>query len=90
MTTPNTSVSSNVRVLLSEALINYLWKLALSDENRQNTGQTFILEPAKLGGREVQDIFHSDDCRRVFGVEPVRCKLRILNSNGGYQMTLIS
>jgi hypothetical protein len=86
------SVSSCVRSILPDVLVKYLWQLALSDEFRTCENQTFMLEPRELGGRDVQDIFHSyelssfGEWRSVFGITPVKCKLRILNSEDGYQM----
>lgn len=88
------TVSSGVKRILPKALIDYLWKLAVCENRQAYESQSFILEPRKLGGRNVQDIFHicdfdrSKEYRRVFGIEPVDCKLQVLNLQGNYQMLL--
>lgn len=88
------TVSSGVKKILPEALIDYLCKLAAREDLQAYKSQSFILEPRKLGGRNVLDIFHlcdfdrSKECRRVFGIEPVDCKLQVLNFQGNYQMLL--
>jgi len=87
MTSTDISVSPKVGALLPDALIEYLWQLAPADGCRAES-RTFILEPAELGGRGVQDIFHAGDRRRVFGIEPVTCMLRILHAGGRCQMVL--
>lgn len=81
-------VSPNVVALLPDVMIDYLWKLALDDGYREYEEQTFTLEPAKLGGQMIQVISRTDDCKRVFGVDPVQCKLRVLHSADCYQMAL--
>ena len=90
----NLLVSPDVQTRLPDVLIDYLWQLALSGECRANKDQAFTLKPGKLGGRDVQDIAHSDQTdnsqkwHRVFGIEPIRCNLSILNLQGSYQMLL--
>ncbi len=94
MTAANLSVSPEVKALLPDALINYIWQLTLSDECQASENQTFTLEPKELGGRGVQDILHSckrenfQQLRRVFGVEPVRCNLKVIKTQGSYEMLL--
>lgn len=88
MTATNILVSPDVKVLLPDVLIDYLWKLALSDQYLEYAVQTFTLSPGELSGQSTQDIFHLDTLRRVFGVEPVSCKLRVVNSEDQYQMIL--
>lgn len=88
------SVSPDIKAILPDVLIEYLWKLVLSENWREYEEQLFILKAGELSGRNIQDIYHicnygsSIDTRRVYGVEPVNCKLQILNSQDGYQMQL--
>ncbi len=90
----NLIVSSNVKKILPDAMIEYLWKLVLHKEWRTSESQSFVLEVGKLSGQNVQDIFHvynfdsSIEKHRVFGLEPVNCKLQIWKSQNGYQMSL--
>lgn len=90
----NLSVSPGIKFMLPDVLIEYLWKLALGDSWQTYESQLFILEPGELSGRKIQDIYHicncnnSIDTRRVYGVEPVNCKLQVSNSKGNYQMQL--
>lgn len=81
-------VEPGVLATLPGVMIDYLWKLALSDPYRACEEQEFVLEPAELGGRGIQAIFHLDESRRVFGVEPVSCKLRIRSIGDCYHMML--
>ncbi len=88
------SVSPDIKAILPDVLIEYLWKLALSESWREYEEQLFILKTGELSGRNIQDIYHvcnygdSMDTHRVYGVEPVNCKLQVLNSQNGYQMQL--
>ncbi len=88
------SVSPDVRVTLPETLIEYIWGLALSDDWKYCDRQSVILRAVELNGRKIQDIYHvcdydnTTDKRRVYGVEPISCKVEILNSHGRYQMQL--
>jgi len=88
------SVSTDVKAILSDIMVNYLWKLVLCGDWRNYEKQSFVLETGKLSGRSIQKIYHvCDDCnsmdkRRVYGVEPVNCKLQVVNSQGNYQMKL--
>lgn len=88
------SVSPDVRGTLPETLIEYIWELALSDDWKYYDRQSMILKAVDLNGRKIQDIYHVCDYdnatekRRVYGVEPISCKLQILNLNGRYEMQL--
>ena len=89
------SVSPNIKAILPDVLIEYLWKLVLSENWKECEEQLFILKAGELSGRNIQDIYHvcnygspSIDTRRVYGVEPVNCKLQILNFQNVYQMQL--
>lgn len=88
------SVSPEVEALLPDALIDYLWKRALCEEWQNHEKQLFLLQSGELGGRKMQDIYHtcycgnSMDTRRVYGVEPVNCTLQVFNSQNRYQMSL--
>lgn len=90
----NVLVSPEVRALLPDVLIDYLWKLALCENWRGLAEQRFVLEAGELGGRDVQDILHAGgqrtaaDTRRVYGVEPVDCTLLVLRAGSGHRMTL--
>jgi hypothetical protein len=88
------SVASNIKVILPDILVDYLWKLALENNWQNCEKQSFILEIGKLSGQSIQNIYHvsdgdnSMDKRQVYGIEPVSCKLQVLNSQGSYQMQL--
>lgn len=88
------SVSSEIKKRLPEVLIEYLWKLALNDRYLGYVCQCFNLKPAELGGRDILDIDHIcnldqlAETRRVFGMEPVGCRVQVLNSPDGYEMLL--
>lgn len=88
------SVSPDIKAILPDVLIEYLWKLALSESWKEYEEQLFILKTGELSGQNIQDICHvcnygdSMDTRRVYGVEPVNCTLQILNFQNGYQMQL--
>ena len=84
----NTVVSPEVNAILPDVLIEYLWGLALADEYRKCVIQTFTLAQGELGGRGIQNIFHLDETRRVFGIDPVSCELYVINSDKNYQMIL--
>ena len=90
----NLLVSPDIETILPEVLIEYLWKLVLCENWQNYERQIFILETGELSGRKIQNIYHigdydnSTDTRRVYGVEPVNCKLQVLNSPDGYQMKL--
>ena len=84
----NLSVAPEVIALLPGVLIAYIWNLARCQDRLEDAVQHFSLVPAELGGRNIQDITYAGDRKRVFGIDPVRCKLRIFNANGQYQMTL--
>jgi len=90
VTTMTISVAPDVRVLLPDVLIDYLCGLALSAAYQDREEQTFVLSPAELGGRSIQNIVHLDEMRRVFGIEPVSCKLCVRAMDAGYAMTLAS
>ena len=88
MSTANTSVSSGVSALLPDVLIEYLWKLALSGENWKCLDQTFLLNHCEMGGRHAQEICRLYETQRIFGVEPVHCKLHVLSSKNSRKMIL--
>ena len=88
MPSTNIQVSPDVKTKLPGVLIDYLCGIALSDENRKRTVQTFELAPGKLSGRSIQNILHLGKSLKVFGFAPVRCKLSVLNSSEQYQMVL--
>lgn len=88
MTATKISVSPEVKATLPDVLIDWLCKLAVSDEYRQNPVQTFTLSPGELGGQSVQDIRYVDKQRCVFGFPPVSCKLQVRGCNDQYQMVL--
>lgn len=88
----NWSVSTGIRAILPDIMVNYLWEIALWGDWRNEEKQSFVLEAGKLSGRDIQDIYHvciggnSMDKRRVYGVDPVNCKLQVVNYQGSYQM----
>lgn len=90
----NLSVSADIKAILPDIMVDYLWKLALCEDWRNYEKQSFVLEAGKLSGRGIQNIYHvcddgnSMDKRRVYGVEPVNCKLQVVSSQGNYQMKL--
>ena len=94
MTAACLTVTSDVQTLLPGVLIDYIWNLALGEKCRYCNNQFFTLKQGELSGGNVQDIHHIYDLpryaerRRVFGLDPVNCKLRIKASGGNYQMML--
>ena len=87
-------VSPDTEIILPDILIEYLWKLALSEDWKNSEQQMFVLETMKLGRGMIQSICHTCnhdnllDTRRVYGIEPVTCRLQVTNSPKGYQMRL--
>lgn len=87
-------VSSEVKNIIPDVLIDYLWTLVLGEDWQTDQRQLLILEAGKLSGRDVQDIYHLHDTdsftdtRRVYGIEPTSCKIQVLNSQNSYQMSL--
>jgi hypothetical protein len=90
MPSTNIQVSPEVKTMLPSVLIDYLCKIALSNENKKESVQTFELVPSKLSGQSIQNILHLDKLIKVFGFTPVRCKLSVLSSPNQYQMILNS
>ena len=88
------SVSRDIKALLPDVLIEYLWKLVLCRDLQNREQQTFVLKTGELGGQRIQDIRHVCDngnlidTRRVYGVEPVNCSLQVYPSQEGYRMKL--
>lgn len=88
------SVSPEIKAILPDIMVNYLWELVLGSDWQKYEKQFFVLEATKLSGRSIQDIYHVGeggnlmDRRRVYGVEPINCKLQIVNFQGNYQMQL--
>ena len=90
----NFMASPEIEAILSDVLIEYLWKLVLNGKWNNCEEHSFMLQPGKLSGREVQDIYHtcgnssSQDIRRVYGVMPVNCMVQVLHFGSDYQMQL--
>lgn len=88
------SVSPDIKALLPEVLIAYLWKLALCEDWQGNEKILLTLKAEELSGRNIQAIYCtcdngiSIDKRRVYGVPPINCSLQIFYSYGSYQMQL--
>lgn len=89
------SVSPDIRAILPDIMIDYLWELALNSNWRRYESQTFELEAGELSGHVIQkNVYHTGygsnpmDKRRVYGVDPVNCILQVVNSHGNYQMQL--
>ena len=88
------SVASDIKNVLSNVLIDYLWQLVLCEDWKNYEQQLFILQVEELSGRGVQDIYHVLDCGnpmegyRVYGAEPVNCTIQVTQSNGFYDMKL--
>lgn len=85
----NRVVSPDVSALLPNVMIDYIWTLALPNESCAYGNQIFTLEPVQLGWQNIQEIHCLDIRRRVFGVEPIQCKIRVLKSEDSYQMSLV-
>lgn len=88
MTITNISVAPEVKASLSGVLIDWLCKLAMSDGDRKNPVQTFVLTCGELSGKGVQDIRYADKQRRVFGVSPVTCRLQVTDCDHQYRMSM--
>ena len=90
----NLMVLPEIKVIVPDALIEYLWNLVLNGKWYASEKQSFMLQSGKLSGRDIQDIYHtcdnsnSPDIRRVYGVKPVDCALQVLHFGGDYQMQL--
>jgi hypothetical protein len=90
----NLLASSEIKAILPDVLIEYLWKLVLNEKWYAYEKQSFVLKTGELGGRDIQDIYHtcsnsnSTDTHRVYGAKPVDCVLQVLHSQGDYQMQL--
>lgn len=88
MTSTNISVSPEVKATLPGVLIDWLCKIAMSDEYRQSPIQTFTLTPDELDSQSIQNVRHADKQRRVFGFPPVSCKLQVRGCANQYQMVM--
>ena len=88
MNEDNLLVSAEVRALLPDALIRYLYDLASSGGHCDCDEQTFALSPDELGGRSIQSIVYGGERRRVFGFTPVRCYLCMMYAAGRWVLTL--
>lgn len=88
MTKTNISVSPEVKATVPGVLIEWICGVAVSDECRQTPVQTFTLMPDELGGRSIQNIRHADKLQRVFGFQPVRCRLQVLGHDNQYRMVM--
>jgi len=88
------SVSPDIRAILPDIMIEYLWGLAFANNWQKCDSQIFELKVGKLGGRNIQNVYHSGygnnslERRQVYGVEPSNCVLQVINSQGCYQMQL--
>ena len=88
----NLYVSADVKTVIPDVMIKYIWELALYGDWQNDERQLFVLEAGELGGRSIQDIYHYHDngnsigSRRVYGVEPVNCRIEIVDSHTVYQM----
>lgn len=95
MMSENLSVSPGIKALLPDVLIDYLSKLVICEDRKNDERQLIILEAGELSGRSVQNIYHVCNeqgpikARRVFGVAPVNCKLQVLYAHTHYQMELL-
>ena len=87
-------VSPEIKAILPDVLIEYLWQLVLNGKWTTSEKQSFMLQPGKLSGRDIQEIYHtcgnrnSQDVRRVYGVNSMNCVLQVLHSGDDYQMQL--
>ncbi len=83
-------VAPEIKAMLPQVLIDYLWGLIQADSDKESKEQTFTLVPGSLGGREIQDILHtcgnSSAWHRVFGIVPLRCEIQINNDNKSWYM----
>jgi hypothetical protein len=86
MITTNFSVSPEVKATLPDVLIDWLSKLAISEEDRNNPVQTFVLTLEKLGDYSIQNIRYADKLRRLVGFPPVTFNLQVRRCNNQYQM----
>ena len=77
------SVSPEIKSILPDVLVEYLWQMALGGNWQQHDQQLFVLESVELCGRKIQDIRHfcdddiATDKRRIYGVEPICCRLQV-------------
>ena len=90
MKSTNILVALDVKTILPEVLIDYLCNLVSADENIDYGEQAVELTSDVLSGRSIQNIFHGEKRHRVFGFEPVNCKLHIMKSPDQYTMMLSS
>gem|GEM_PF-2379768 len=90
----NLSVAADVKAIIPDVIIKYIWEFALDIDWRNDKRQSFVLETGTLGGRNIQEIYHFNDNgdlidnRRVYvyGVEPVNCEIEIIDSESFYYM----
>ena len=88
------SVSTDIQAVLPDIMVKYLLELALREDRQTVEKQLFVLEAGELSGRSVQDIYHFcdngnlSDRRRVYGIEPVNCKIQVIKSQNLCQMQL--
>lgn len=94
MATLTLSVSSVVKSILPDALIEYLWKIVLGGDWGVGESRWLTVKANKLSGRDVLDILFEDgggrerEYRRVFGVDPLNCKLQVQHTPDSYEMLL--
>jgi len=88
MKSGNILIALDVKALLPEVLIDYICNLVWADGKMYDSEQAIELIPDMLSGRSIQSIFHGGKRHRVFGFEPVNCKLHVIKSHNQYQMLL--
>lgn len=83
-------ITPEIKAMLPQVLIDYLWGLMQADSYKESKDQTFTLVPGSLSGREIQDILHtcgnSSAWHRVSGIVPVRCEIQINNDKENWYM----
>lgn len=88
------NIEPELRVLLPQKVIDFLWKITLSDEHKDADQQTFILVPGRESG-DVQWIAHSyyrPNMRKWYHfplTKPLQCSIAVNYDNTGYSMVQV-
>ena len=75
-------VDPQIKKMLPDVFIDYLWQLTLSERESDVPTQKFELMPIDIGGQSVQQIVHAPCAQhqyvhRVFGVSPINGQLEV-------------
>ena len=83
-----TWVSPEVKSVLPDVLIEYLYSLICVEKTKPEEMYLFELTPRDINGNIAQNILHRNALRLVFGFIPVEVKISIRKVANLYQMQI--